>query len=600
MIFGISAEAATVLRRLMGYIRPYAFVLVPAGVAIVIFAITTATLPLLLEDVIDQLRASVVEDLLGSDNLLGALRLPLLIVVAFAVRGVMDFLTVYGLSWVGRSAIRDLRHELFRQYLYLPAAYYDRNASGDLISRLTYNSEQMGEALSNAVIVLTRDFLLIVVMFVVMLMYSLKLTLILAVVGPLLALLLSAMSRAFRRYSTRIQRSMGDVTRVAAQALRGQRIVKVFSGQHYEVGRFDEINNRNFRFHLRLVATRAFGDSLTQFIVVLGVAIMFFFVLSGWLSPGVEGTGTEVFDSPELLGFIAALAIMLSALKRLVGTNAVLQRGIAAAESLFVILDESVEPDDDAAATPMARVAGKIEFDQVWFRYTDSQDPVLRGISFDLEPGRTLAIVGRSGSGKSTLVSLLPRFYDPSGGSIRLDGRDLRDYPLQQLRRQIGFVSQDVVLFDDTIAGNIAYGALATASRAEIERAAEAAFVSDFAAGMPLGLDTPVGESGTLLSGGQRQRIAIARALLKDAPVLILDEATSALDSESERMVQAALNELKRGRTTLIIAHRLSTIEQADWILVMRDGEIVEAGPHLQLIAADSYYASLHRLQFAD
>ena len=623
MTLGLDADAGGILRRLLTYVRPYRYVIVPAAVAVICYALITAAMPLLLEDFFEQLRERAEAELLDTESFLGALRLPLAIVVLFALRGTMDFLTVYGLSYVGRSAIRDLRTDLFRRYLYLPATFYDRNATGDLISRLTFNTEQVAEALSSAVVVLARDVLLVVFMIAVMLYFSVELTLILAVVGPLLAILLGAMSRAFRRYSTRIQTSMGDVTRIAGQALSGQRVVKIFSGQEYETRRFDEINRRNFKLHLRLVATRAFGDALTQLIVVIGVAVIFFLVLSGWIEPSAEAADAAIFDSPELLGFITALAILLTALKRLIGTNVALQRGIAAAASLFAILDEAAEPADERAAEAAGaggaagraaaggaaaaagtaeamRVRGEIEFDGVGFRYAEGHESVLGDLSFHVEPGQTLAIVGQSGSGKSTLVGLLPRFYDVTSGTIRLDGRDIRDYPLAALRRQFGFVSQDVVLFDDTIAGNIAYGSLATASREEIEAAAAMAHVSDFAAELPKGLDTPVGERGALLSGGQRQRIAIARAILKDAPVLILDEATSALDSESERQVQSALATLLEGRTALVIAHRLSTVERADRIIVMRDGRIAESGTHAELLAAGGVYASLYRLQFAE
>jgi subfamily B ATP-binding cassette protein MsbA len=601
MMLGLNADAQVVLRRLLRYVRPYVFVVVPAGLAIIVYALITAAVPLLLEGVLQQLQDTAEEALLDVNSLLDALKLPLAIAGLFALRGAMDFLTVYGLSWVGRSAIRDLRTDLFRRYLYLPAAFFDRHATGDLLSRLTFNSEQIAEALSSSIVVLVRDVLLVVFMIGVMLFVSPRLTLILAVVGPLVALLLGAMSRAFRRYSTRIQSSMGDVTRVAGQALRAHRVIKAFSGQEFETARFEAINQRNFRLHLRLVATRTFGDALTQFIVVLGISVVIFLVLSNLVTPRTDTAEQTVFDSPELLGFLAALAILMTALKRLVGTNAALQRGIAAAGSLFDILDEPAEPyasGDPAGA--VERVAGALEFDAVSFRYGADQEEVLHRVSFRLDPGQSFAIVGRSGSGKSTLVSLLPRFYDISEGVIRLDARDIREYPLEVLRRQFSFVSQDVVLFDDTIAANIAYGALATVSRDEIVRAAATAYVNDFADELPAGLDTEVGESGILMSGGQRQRIAIARAVLKDAPILVLDEATSALDTESERQVQTALGELMRGRTSLVIAHRLSTVEQADCILVMRDGRIVETGTHVELLAAGGYYASLYRLQFAD
>lgn len=590
MTLRLSAETRGVLKRLLQYVRPYRHVILPAAAGIVIYALVTGVVPFFMEDVFDQFRDQLLESGEESESPAGALRIPLLLAGIFALRAAMDFLTIYGLSWVGRSAVRDVRTDLFRRYLYLPASYYDRHATGDLISKLTFNTEQIAEAISTSIVVIVRDCLLVVVMIGVMLYYSAELTLILAIVGPAVALLLGAMSRAFRRYSFKIQNSMGDVTRIMGQALQGQQIVKIFSGQEYETARFESINGRNFRLHLRLVAARAFGDAITQYVVVLGVAVIVFLIFSGWLS--------ESIDSPQFIGFITAVAVLLTSLKRMISTNAALQRGIAAGASVFEILDEPAEPAG-SAATPV-RVRGAVEFAAVSFRYAPDQADVLRNVSFRLKPGKTLAIVGRSGSGKSTLVSLLPRFYDVTAGMIRIDDTDIRDFPLQTLRSQFSFVSQDVVLFDDTIAGNIAYGALSSASRAEIERAAEMAYVMSFADELPDGLDSEVGEGGALLSGGQRQRIAIARALLKDAPVLVLDEATSSLDSEAERQVQSALKGLMRGRTTLIIAHRLSTVEKADRIIVMRDGRIVESGTHVELLAAAGNYASLYRLQFAE
>jgi ATP-binding cassette, subfamily B, bacterial MsbA len=579
----LNPEVVRVYRRLLAYVRPYWRVIVPAVVATTAYAGLSGVVPFFMEGVTDQLVNAALDD--GNPY-----RLPLLIAVVFGLRAVMDFLTVYGLSWVGRSVIRDLRAELFGRYLVLPAPYYDHSSTGALISKLTYNTEQVAEAISNAIVILVRDSLHIVVLLGVMIYYSGTLTLITCVVGPLVAILVAYMSKAFRRYSTRIQNSMGDVTRVAEQALHGHRIVKIFGGRRYEQDQFDEINKRNFRLNQRLAATRALGDSLTQYVVALGVAAIVLLVFADSMLEGLT--------APIFIGFITAMGMLLAPLKRLTNINAVLQRGIAAADSIFVTLDEPVEADTGTAT--LERAVGAVEYRGVSFRYPGGQIPVLHDVTLTAPAGTTVALVGRSGSGKSTLVSLLPRIYDVVEGAVLLDGIDIRTLRLADLRRQLSFVSQDVVLFDDTIAGNIAYGELAGRSRAEVERAAEAAHVTEFAAELEHGLDTQVGERGVLLSGGQRQRVAIARALLKDAPVLILDEATSALDTESERRVQDALQRLMSGRTTLVIAHRLSTIENADQIIALKDGRIVETGTHAELLSRDGYYSTLYRMQFAE
>ncbi len=583
MILRLNPDVVSVYRRLLAYVSPYWYVIVPAVAAIVIYAGISLTVPLFLRDIIDQL----VEDELNRGS---PFRLPALIAIVFALRGAMDFLTVYGLNWVGRSAIRDLREELFDSYLHLPAGFHDRSSTGALISKLTFNTEQVAEAVSNAVAVVVRDSLLVLGMLGMMIYFNVRLTLLIVVVGPVIALLVGVMGRAFRRQSTRIQDSMGDVTRLTEQTLRGSRIVKIFAGEKQEQAQFVRVNAKNFRLHLRVAAIRAFGDALIQYIVALGVAVIVFFVFSGWFS--IELTAAT------FMGFIGALAMLLAPLKRLVNINVALQRGIAAAESLFEVLDEPGEPDQ--GKTPLAQAQGNVEYRDVRFAYDEANGAVLQHVSFEAPSGTTIAVVGRSGSGKSTLVGLLPRFYDIDSGRILLDGTDIREFGLADLRRQISFVSQDVVLFDDSIAGNIAYGALRECSRAAIERVAEAAHVSEFAAELPDGLDARVGERGVLLSGGQRQRVAIARALLKDAPVLILDEATSALDTESERHVQDALRRLMRGRTTLVIAHRLSTVEDADRIIVMKDGRIVEQGTHRELTRQNGWYSMLHGMQFAE
>jgi ATP-binding cassette, subfamily B, bacterial MsbA len=574
---GESSAAAT-YRRLLRYVRPHWLIVAAAVVPATIYAIVGTAFPALMSEVFERLQDT-------ARNAENAWQIPLGFAVLFLIRGTMDFLTVYGLAWVGRSVIRDLRSEVFAHYLGLPARYFDQGSSGMLISRLTYNTEMVAEAISNAIVILLRDTLAIMTLLVVMILYSPRLTLTIAVIGPVIALVIGAMSRAFRRYSTRIQHSMGDVTKLAEQSLHGQRVVKVFEGQEHERQQFQEVNIRNFRFNTRLVAVQATGDALTQYAVALGVAAVIYLSFSD-------------LNAPVFIGFIVAMGMLMAPLKRLFNINAVVQRGIAAAAGVFEILDQPQE--QDVGTRSLDRARGEVSYRGLSFRYDAGKDRALRDISLDVPPGTTVALVGQSGSGKSTLVSLLPRFYDPAEGAVLLDGQDVRSYKLRDLRRQIGLVSQDVILFDDTIARNIAYGALAKHSRADIERAAEAAYVTEFAAALPQGLDTRVGERGALLSGGQRQRIAIARALLKDAPVLILDEATSALDTESERRIQAALASLMRGRTTLVIAHRLSTVERADRIVVMREGGIVETGTHAELLARGGYYASLYKMQFAE
>ncbi len=573
----LTAQLAAVYRRLLGYLKPHWPVIVAATVPAALYAALDSSVPLLLREVIRELEATV-------RNSAHAWQIPLLIALVFPVRGAMDFLTVYGLAWVGRSVIRDVRSQLFAHYLGLPARFFDQSSSGMLISKLTYNTEQIADAISNAVVILIRDSLAIVVLLAMMIYFSPRLTLLIGIVGPTIAFLVSRMSHAFRRYSARIQNSMGDVTKITEQSLHGHRVVKIFEGQAHEQREFEAVNSRNFRFNVRLVAVRALGDALTQYAVALGVAAVVYWSFSD-------------LNAPSFVGFITAMGMLLAPLKRLININAVVQRGIAAAASLFETLDEPAERDTGAAT--LARARGDVEYRDVSFAYDAEKGAVLHGVSLAVPAGTTVALVGQSGSGKSTLVSLLPRFYDPQVGAVLLDGRDVREYRLRDLRRQLSLVSQDVVLFDDTIANNIAYGALEGASRAAIESAADAAYVAEFAADLPNGLDTRIGERGALLSGGQRQRVAIARALLKDAPVLILDEATSALDTESERRIQAALARLMRGRTTLVIAHRLSTIESADRIVVLREGAIVETGNHAELIARGGYYSTLHRMQFA-
>lgn len=575
------SHVVTIYRRLLRYVLPHWKVIPGAVIAMILVAAANFFVPLLMSQVVEALEG---------DERSGSLLIPLGLLITFLIRGSADFVAVYGLGWLGRSVVRDLRAQIFRHYTELPTRYYDRNSSGALISKLTYNTEQVAEAISNVVVVAVRDSMTILVLIGAMIYFSPLLTAMVALTAPVVAGLVALMSRAFRRYGIRLQTSMGDATRVTEEALSGHRIVKVFEGQEYQQRQFAEINEFNRRQFMKLLATRAGGDTLTQYTLTIAVTAMIAVAFSGTLIPGL--------DASVFLGFLTAMGMLLAPLKRIININAALQRGIAAGITLFETLDEPAEPD--TGTRTLLRARGDVEFRNASFTYDESKGRVLEDVSFVAAAGSTVAIVGRSGSGKSTLVGLLPRFYDVDEGDVLLDGVSIRDYRLKDLRRQISLVSQDVVLFDDTIANNIAYGALADSPRAAVEAAAEAAYVTDFASELPDGLDSQVGERGTLLSGGQRQRIAIARALLKDAPVLILDEATSALDTESERRIQGALETLMEGRTTLVIAHRLSTVENADRIIVLKEGVLVEQGTHQELVAQDGVYSGLYRMQFPD
>lgn len=516
--------------------------------------------------------------------------MPILILVLFLLRGVSAFASAFGMAWVGRQVISALRGELFNQYLRLPVRFFDQSSSGNLIAKLTYHTEQVAESTSNALTSMVRDGLTVIGLVGLMLYLDWRLACFILAVGPLIAGLVTYVSRRFRKISGRIQESMGDVTHVAEEAISGQRVVKLYDGADYEAAHFAGVNEHNRKLHLKLVSTRAGSTATVQFIAAWAVAAIIYFA-----------TTPQMLDSMTpgtFVAFVGAMLSLLQPLKNLTTLNEKLQRGIAAAANIFVLLNEP--PEKDSGTLPLSQAQGRIVFEGLRFTYGDPDQNVLHGIDLEVEPGQTIAFVGRSGSGKSTLLALLPRFYDATAGRITLDGQDIRDYRLADLRRQFALVDQNVTLFNDSIARNIAYGALADASMAEIEAAARAAHALDFIQALPRGFDTQVGQNGVLLSGGQRQRLAIARALLKPAPILILDEATSALDTESERAVQAALETLMEGRTTLVIAHRLSTIQGADRIVVMDGGRIVETGPHEELLAKGGHYAHLYNMQFND
>ena len=512
--------------------------------------------------------------------------LPLAVLLLFLVRGASNFLSTYGMGWLARITVKELRSRVFRRYLELPTDFFDQQSSGQLLSKLTYDVQQVAAAASNTVIVLFKDTMTIILLVVYMVYLSPTLAIFVFVVAPIIAVVVRMLGGMFRRHNKKIQASVGDITRIGEEALQAHKIVKIFGGQQYEDERFEASNERNRRMEMRLLTTTALGDAATVFITAVGVAGVIFLI-----------SRIEI-DVPRVAGFITAMVLLMAPLKRLTNVNATIQRAIAAGESLFLVIDAESEHDEGAYAPET--VEGRVSFEHVVFSYATKDEAVLDDINLTVEPGESVAIVGRSGSGKSTLVSLLPRFYEPNSGVIRLDGTPIRDYSLAGLRRHISLVSQEVTLFNDTIAANIAYGGLADSSPEEVRTAAEAAYVTEFTDPLPEGLNTLVGDRGVLLSGGQRQRISIARALLKNSPILVLDEATSALDTESERAIQAALDRLMENRTTFVIAHRLSTIEKVDRIIVMDAGRIVETGRHADLIAADGAYAALHKLQFRE
>jgi subfamily B ATP-binding cassette protein MsbA len=567
-------------RRLISYLRPHKGVFLFGVLGMVIFAATDAGWAAFVKFFLDG-------TFVDRDPRMVWI-VPLMVVALFMLRGVGDFLQNYCPGFVGRHVVKQMRNEIFNAYLHLPISFFDDQSSGNLLSRLTYNTEQVAQATTNSITVFVRDSLTIAGLIGYLLYLNLKLTLISLIVGPLIAWLIRRVNHLFRRYSKRIQNSMGDVTRVSKEAIEAPRVVRVFNAQDFEAAQFDEVVEQNRSSNMKMMLTKGLSNPIVQLIAAIALA--------GVLYLATVDAVEQRMTVGEFTSFIAALMLITAPLRRLVNIASPLQQGIAAGQDIFELIDRPLEPA--GGSRPIARARGDVEYRNVNFRYGSGADTVLRDVSFRIAPGETVAIVGRSGSGKSTIASLLPRFYDVTGGTVMLDGHDIRDYPLRDLRAQMSLVSQDVVLFNDTIRNNISFGY--EASDQQIEDAARAARVMAFADDLPLGLDTEVGDRGALLSGGQRQRVAIARALLRNAPVLILDEATSALDTELERQIQAQLDELMRDRTNLVIAHRLSTIEKADRILVMDGGRLVETGTHAELIALGGQYAVLHRMQFSE
>lgn len=571
----------TTFKRLLGYIKPYKAAFIVAIVCMIGYAgIDTLFL--------SQIETLIDDGLTEQDStilLYGALFVPFI----FILRGLLNVGSSYFLHWVGFKVVTKMRQQLFDHMMKLPVGFHDQHSTGDLISKITYDTQQVAEATSRALLVLIKEGAFVIGLLGLMFYQSWQLSLVFLVVGPLIAKVVGVVSKRFRKVSSRIQTAMGNVTTTAEQMINGHKVVVMHQGQKKESVRFSEINNITRNQNMKLVNTRAISTSVIQFIASLSLSMVL-----------------VIASFPEMLGELSAgafttlltsMIMLLRPLKQLTNVNSDFQRGIAAATSVFAILDEPIEIDKGSRV--IDRAAGDIEFDDVTFAYQKDDEPALQHINFSVDRGKTVALVGRSGSGKSTISNLLTRFYDVEQGRILLDGHNINDYKLKCLRRQFALVSQHVTLFNDTIANNIAYGAAKDLSRKDIIEAAEQAYVTEFTDNMPKGLDTMVGENGVMLSGGQRQRIAIARALLQDAPILILDEATSALDTESERHIQDALGTLRKNRTAIVIAHRLSTIENADEILVMDSGEIIERGTHEQLLDKEGAYFQLYNLQFS-
>lgn len=577
----MNLTSAQLYLRLLGYVKPYWRTFAISILAMAVTAATEPLLPALLKPMLDG-------TFVHKDDTVIRLA-PILILVIFFVRGIASFVGTYAIGWVGNKVVMDLREIMFNKLLSLPTRYYDDHAAGNLISKLTFDVAQVTNAATNVVTVTIRDSIIIIGLLGWLFYLNWKLTLLSLVIVPVITLIIRILNSRLRNSSRDSQRAMGAFTQVIEESVASHKVVKLFGGQAYESARFKDRANWVRRHIMKQAMAGAANVPIVQMIAAIALAVIIYLAT-------VQSRSDETTVG-GFLSFIAAMLMLTTPIKRLTGVSEHMQRGLAASESIFELLDTPSEVN--TGKVTIERAKGQIGFEHVSLSYQGDDRLALRDICLEIPAGQSVALVGASGGGKSTLANLVPRFYQPSSGRITLDGNDLADLTLESLRTNIALVSQEVVLFNDTVAANIAYGQMREVPEAEIIAAAKAAHAMEFINEMPQGLNTLVGERGVKLSGGQRQRIAIARAILKNAPILILDEATSALDSESERHVQAALETLMQGRTSLVIAHRLSTIEKADRIIVLQKGEIVEVGTHGDLLAKNGVYAQLHRIQFA-
>jgi subfamily B ATP-binding cassette protein MsbA len=574
-----SASSFKIYWRLLAYLKPYkgAFFIGVLG-----FALYALSSYFFLDILKNLLR--VIEQ----NNPADRYRVPAYIIGTTILRSVGSFLGVYFLAKVANGVVHRLRVEVFNHMTRLPTAVFDQRNSGHLISIITYNINGVTAAATDALKISLREGATVIAMLAYLLYSDWQLTMIFMLVAPVIGLLVTAVGKRLRRLSTNAQTTVGDITQVCNEMVNGYKVMRNFGGEPYEQSRFATVSQKNYLQNMKIVITSAANTPVIQLLVAVAMAALIFVAMSV----------TKMRDPAEFVAYIGAVAALIQPMRRLGEVAPMILKGVAAADSVFEILDEPGEQDNGILHLEHAQ--GQVTFDQVSFTYAQSEAPALSNISLQVKSGELVALVGKSGSGKSTLVNLLPRFYDAEVGSILIDGVDIRDYTLASLREQISFVNQQVILFDGTVADNIAYGRRDKVSAEQIAQAAKLAYAQEFIEQMPQGFDTQIGEGGARLSGGQRQRLVIARAILKNAPILILDEATSALDNESERFIQAAMDEVMKGRTTFVIAHRLSTIEHADRIVVMEGGKIVEQGKHRELLERNGAYAKLHAAQFHD
>ncbi|MBR9727025.1 lipid A export permease/ATP-binding protein MsbA [Shewanella intestini] len=595
-------EMWVVFKRLMTYVLPMKSMFIFAVLGLLTYGAVDASFIAFIKPFIDEGFAQSAPTVAGIDIDMPTskgfsadndilMMAPFVVIFMFSLRGLANFVSTYCVSYISARLIMDMRQQVFEHYLRLPVSYIDRENSGNLISRVTFDTEQIARASGSALISIVRDSMTVIGMLAIMFFYSWKLSLCILVIGPLMGVVISVVSKRFRKVSKQIQSAMGGVTATTEQMIKGHKNVLAFGGQETEIKRFYKVNDHNRYQNMKLAVAQSVSQPV---IMVIGsFALAFVLYAASWDSMAADLT------AGTFAAILGAMLAMLQPIKNLTRINAEFQRGIAACTTVFELLD--TKPEKDEGDIEVKRVDGLLRFDNVSFRYPEQESCALNGINFEVKPGKTTALVGRSGSGKSTIASLVTRFYgDLEGGDISIDSTSIYDYKLKSLRNQVALVSQQVTLFNDTIANNIAYAYPGEVTREQIMEAATLAHAMEFIDTLPLGLDTEVGENGVLLSGGQRQRIAIARAMLRDAPILILDEATSALDTESEKAIQQGLDNLRQNRTSIVIAHRLSTIESADEILVVDQGEIKERGNHAQLLEQKGMYANLYQMQFGE